>query len=64
MSTYNVYWLSEDKQAHLHGGEYATHEDAERSIPAFRLVLLAQCGSDEARQAIDAGTYEIEERQD
>jgi hypothetical protein len=43
-------------------GSTATRAEAEAAIKAFRVELLRQCGDDEGREEIEAGTFSIDEQ--
>jgi hypothetical protein len=59
-----LWWMEADSdtsektgQGEILMGEYATPKDAERAIPGALAELLGQCGSEQERDAIEAGTW-------
>jgi hypothetical protein len=55
-----LWWISKSGNiidGQIPMGEYATPKDAERAIPGALAELLSQCGSEQERDAIKAGTW-------
>ena len=55
-----LWWISKSGNiidGQIPMGEYATPKDAERAIPGALAELLSQCGSEQERAAITAGTW-------
>lgn len=56
---FDLHWNSADGQASLHGGEFASLQDAWASIPMVKGEFLDQCLTDADRDAIEAGTWTV-----
>lgn len=57
---YSLWWIAAGGQSSLPMGEFPTREAAEAAIPDARAELLGQCGEDEQRARIEAGTFSVD----
>lgn len=51
----NLWWLAEDEQSELNGGEFPADCDRAAAEAAFLAELLAQCGNDDQGDEVLAG---------
>ncbi|MBK3745072.1 hypothetical protein G3A39_38420 [Paraburkholderia aspalathi] len=56
---YKLYWASEDSQGTIDIGEYSSEEEAENAKDDALTELISQCGTDEDRAGINAGSFTI-----
>ena len=60
MTTYRLYWTSEDKQASIAGRDYSSRDEAERGIETEHATMLRE-GTDDDAEWIEAGQWSVEE---
>jgi hypothetical protein len=58
---YTIYWISPDRQSSLDMGHYPSRDAAEAAVATAKAELLGQCGEQEDRDNIEAGTWTIDE---
>jgi hypothetical protein len=61
MSTFNLYWVREDRQGDIFMGNYESKEAAAAAIEAAEQELLEQCADDDCCATIKAGHWEVDE---
>ena len=54
---HSLFWISRDKTARWHGGDFASLADAWSSIPLVKGDLLDQCLLETDRADIEAGDW-------
>ena len=59
MTTYTLYWISEDGQSDYIMGEFATRADAEAARLKTELDLIAEAADQEQRDKIVAGWWSV-----
>ena len=64
MTTYTLYWISEDGQSEINMGTFNTRLDAWGSTLKAELELIEQCGEQEQRDKIVAGWWIVDENKE
>ena len=57
MTTYTLYWVSEDRQSDMNMGDFITREDALNGIPGAKQEIIDQGGD-------PSGNWEVMESED
>ena len=61
MKTYQLWWVSEDRQGSIDGGKFSTEAAAWDDVENFNDFLLSQCRDENEIRDIEAGIFEVEE---
>jgi len=61
MSKFVLIWNRADKQGDIEMGTFATRGEAEAAIPSALDEMIAQCGDDDCKREINAGSWSIVE---
>ena len=62
MKTYQLWWVSADRQGSIDGGKFDSEAAAKGDIENFNDFLLSQCRDENEIRDIEAGVYEVEEK--
>lgn len=59
MSKFEVFWVSEDDQGQMPGGEFDTRREADASLADWLNEMLVECADHDEREEILSGTFRI-----